>query len=44
VGLVADLVGLGAAIDLVAALTVVSGLAVARLMQQPATTPIAIPA
>ena len=42
-GLVADLVGLGAAIHLVAALTLVSGLVVVRLMQHPAPTPIAIP-
>ncbi len=34
-GLVADLVGLGAAIHLVAALTLLSGLIVARVMKQP---------
>jgi len=38
-GLVADLVGLGAAIHLVAALTLGSGLVVARLMRRPAPTP-----
>jgi len=39
-GLVADLVGLDAAIHLVAALTLLSGVAVARLMSQPAPEPV----
>ena len=43
-GLVADFVGLGAAIHLVAALTLVSGLVVARVMGRPAPRPVAAPA
>jgi MFS family permease len=42
-GLVADFVGLGAAIHLVAALTLVSGLVVAWVMRQPRAAPIAAP-
>ena len=41
-GAVADLVGLGAAIHLVAALTFVSGLVVARAMRKPSSVPIAV--
>jgi MFS family permease len=40
-GLVADFVGLGAAIHLVAALTLISGLVVAWVMRQPRAAPIA---
>ena len=43
-GVVADLVGFGAAIHLVAALTLVSGLVVARLMERPAPRPVTAPA
>jgi MFS family permease len=43
-GLVADFAGLGAAIHLVAALTLISGLVVAWVMRQPRTAPIATPA
>jgi MFS family permease len=43
-GLVADLVGFGAAIHLVAALTLVSGLVVARVMERPAPRPVTAPA
>jgi len=43
-GLVADLVGLGAAIHVVAALTLGSGLVVARLMAAPRPAPVALPA
>ncbi len=43
-GLVADFVGLGAAIHLVAALTLVSGLVVAWAMRRPRPAPIAAPA
>jgi len=39
-GIVADLVGLGAAIHLVAALTLASGVVVAWVMREPAATPI----
>jgi MFS family permease len=39
-GVVADLVGFGAAIHLVAALTLVSGLVVARVMERPAPRPV----
>src|SRR2546426_10829627 len=41
-GAVADFVGLGAAIHLVAALTFVSGLVVARAMRKPSPVPIAV--
>jgi MFS family permease len=43
-GVVADLVGFGAAIHLVAALTLVSGLIVARVMERPAPRPVTAPA
>jgi MFS family permease len=43
-GVVADLVGFGAAIHLVAALTLVSGLVVARVMERPAPRPVTAPA
>jgi hypothetical protein len=43
-GLVADFVGLGAAIHLVAALTLISGFVVAWVMRQPRAAPIAAPA
>jgi len=43
-GLVADLVGLGAAIHVVAALTLGSGLVVARLMAAPRPAPVTLPA
>ena len=43
-GLVADLVGLGAAIPVVPALTPGSGLVVARLMAAPRPAPVALPA
>ena len=43
-GVVADLVGFGAAIHLVAALTLVSGLLVARVMERPAPRPVTAPA
>jgi predicted MFS family arabinose efflux permease len=43
-GVVADLVGLGAAIHLVAALTLLSGLVVARTMRPAAVTPVTAPA
>jgi MFS family permease len=41
-GAVADLVGLGAAIHLVAALTLLSGVVVARAMRKPSPAPIAV--
>jgi MFS family permease len=43
-GIVADVVGLGAAIHLVALLTLLSGLLVMRLMARPAPAPIAVSA
>lgn len=43
-GAVADLVGLDAAIHLVAGLTLVSGLVVARVMEHPAPRPLTVPA
>jgi MFS family permease len=43
-GAVADLVGLGAAIHLVAALTLASGLVVARVMRKPRPVPLAVAA
>jgi MFS family permease len=43
-GVVADLVGFGAVIHLVAALTLVSGPVVARVMERPAPRPVAAPA
>jgi len=43
-GIVADLVGLGAAIHLVAALTFASGLVVAWRMERPAATSVTAPA
>jgi len=43
-GVVADLVGFGAAIHLVAGLTLVSGLVVARVMERPAPRPATAPA
>src|SRR2546426_10915664 len=43
-GAVADFVGLGAAIHLVAALTFVSGLVVVRAMKKPRPTPVVVPA
>ena len=43
-GVVADLVGFGAAIHLVAALTLVSGLVAARVMERPAPRPVTAPA
>ncbi len=43
-GVVADLVGFGAAIHLVAGLTLVSGLVVARVMGRPVPRPVAAPA
>src|SRR5438093_12596995 len=43
-GAAADLVGLGAAIHLVAALTFVSGLVVARAMERPRPAPMVVPA
>jgi MFS family permease len=43
-GVVADLVGFGAAIHLVAALTLVSGLVVARVMERPTPRPVTAPA
>jgi MFS family permease len=43
-GVLADLVGFGAAIHLVAALTLVSGLVVARVMERPAPKPVTAPA
>jgi MFS family permease len=43
-GVVADLVGFGAAIHLVAALTLVSGLVVARVMERPTPRPVPVPA
>jgi MFS family permease len=43
-GVVADLLGFGAAIHLVAALTLVSGLVVARWMERPAARPVTAPA
>jgi len=43
-GAVADFVGLGAAIHLVAALTFVSGLVVGRAMKKPRPTPVVVPA
>jgi predicted MFS family arabinose efflux permease len=39
-GIVADLVGLGAAIHLVASLTLASGVMVAWVMREPSATPI----
>jgi predicted MFS family arabinose efflux permease len=41
-GVVADLVGLGAAIHLVAALTLISGVLVVVAMRQPKSTPVAV--
>ena len=43
-GAVADFVGLGAAIHLVAALTFASGLVVVRAMKKPRPTPVVVPA